>query len=133
MQTAIKKNRLPVETIKDKVSVRNSNINKRDHFFDDRLFWKQLLPIRYCSLYIFYISIIKLKKICEFHILAPKELQWKAFLFCTYLSCSVGRIIFHWKKFYFLSPIFQLLRVWPFFSCRDKRDSGHEKVCPGGL
>jgi hypothetical protein len=38
MQTAIKKNRLPVETIKDKVSVRNSNINKRDHFFDDRLF-----------------------------------------------------------------------------------------------
>jgi len=35
------KTRGPVKTIKDKISVRNSKINKRDHFSDDRLFKKQ--------------------------------------------------------------------------------------------
>ncbi len=29
--------------------------------------------------YLFYISIIKLKKICELNILAPKGLRWQAF------------------------------------------------------
>jgi hypothetical protein len=36
---------------------------------------KKLSSIRYYSLLVFYISIIKLKKICEFHILAPQGLR----------------------------------------------------------
>ena len=76
---------LQKKTIEDKISVPNSNANKRNHFSDDWLFWKQLSSLRYYSLYVFCISIVKLKKICEFHILAPKGLCWQAFLYL----CSV--------------------------------------------
>jgi hypothetical protein len=64
------------------------------------------------------------------------------------LTCSFGTIAFHWKNFDSFITIFsttlcltsfQLTGQTGFFgtvekiSGRDKRDSGHKKVCPAGL
>jgi hypothetical protein len=59
--------------------VRNTEMNKADRFSDNRLSLKAILAYRDFSFDVFCISRTKLKKKCEFHILAAKRLRWHAF------------------------------------------------------
>jgi hypothetical protein len=40
-------------------------VNQKEHFSYDRLFYNQLLSIRYYLIYVFYITIINLRKVFD--------------------------------------------------------------------